>query len=198
MMRMRRQKRIGNDKVLQTIDENSDAKTQAYFALSGWYETHQKMRVVFTAWEKAISHKAISRSSLAKRASRFVRLWQWDAIMREWGRIVELLLAASATADSDTESDTTHSSMPALGAAPLFPLPDTTSDWSDDESGDDDPFDYSADALPWWYSAHALQMRMMWDNFDNAVRPQHMDFLARYGYVVNPLDNILNVEEYML
>ena len=252
MRRMRRQKRIGNDEVLQTIDEEcvvasnqacahcideqSDAKTQAYFtrkelqhvylhpicfvAFSGWYETRQNMRVVFRAWKKAISHKAISRSSLAKEAGRFVRLWQWDASLREWGRIVELLLhlwRLSAAWDSDTESDSSHSSMPSLtpsshgtgddhmfdysaGALPMRMLysvhalqmrmiwddSGTESDSSHSsmpslmpssrDTEDDDLFDYSA-------AAHALQMRVIWDDFGNQ-RPSHMEFLARYGFVL--------------
>ena len=231
MRRMRRQKRIGYDQVplpideecvrasnqacAHCIDEQSDAKTQAYFtrkelqhvylhpicfvAFSGWYETRQNMRVVVRAWKKAIRcHKAISRSSLAKEAGRFVRLWQWDAILRDWGRIVELLLAASATADSDTESDSSHNSIPSLQVSsggnsmpPLFPRSDTSSDWSGDETGDDDLFDYSASAVPMWmYSAHALQMRMIWDDFGNQrpvppiFRTPHMEFLARYGFVL--------------
>ena len=209
MRRMRRQKRMGYDQVPQTIDgecvlasnqacahcidEQSDAKTQAYFtrkelqhvylhpicfvAFLGWYETRQNMRLVFRAWENAISHKAISRSSLAKEAGRFVRLWQWDASMREWGRIVELLLHLrrfSPAADSDTESvSSTDSSMPELGFSssdnmpPPFARSDTSSDSSDDDTGDDELFDYAVSRMRMLYYRHALQMRMIVDDLGN-------------------------------
>ena len=211
MRRMRRQKRIGYDQVplpideecvvasnqacAHCIDEQSDAKTQAYFtrkelqhvylhpicfvAFSGWYETRQNMRVVVRAWKKAIRcHKAISRSSLAKEAGRFVRLWQWDASLREWGRIVELLLHLrrfSPAADSDTESvSSTDSSMPEIADSssdnmpPPFARSDTSSDSSDDDTGDDELFDY-ASSLPMrmLYYRHALQMRMIVDDLGN-------------------------------
>jgi len=154
---------------LACIDRESVALPQAYFtcpdtrhlcmhpicfaALSGWYETRVNTRCVFRAWFlycrlvirlRAISRKAINRTTSSFVAGKLVRRWQvaaWYAesntlqFCRSWCRIMRLILRAWATEFGIGAPPMTDSSSDGDGRSnePANELSETSSEVADDE-----------------------------------------------------------------